>query len=270
LVTALQARQREQAYIARFDAKVRGITRLLHPVRNEVIVPTSPWADLHETEDEADRLMSLLRTGFLATETEQAMPFNRTSRYRLPGSRRGARALVFEARVYAHLPTLVSQGFDTEPATAPEATRLLEAAITTAEASDTLTLVGLASPTGWAEEARAVVASEETGRAFYHTLVLPYLADLAQMVVVFNPGDARLSPMAPLFAPMLLAEGIARATEAIARALATSSRVTVSEIVRDTGIDGATIGQALARLLEAGTHTVEDDPALGQVIRALR
>ena len=269
LVTALQAGQRERAYLARFDAKMQRLTRLLHPATGEMIVPDRPWAELRETEDAADRLMGLLRTGFLATETEQTLPLNRLSRYRMPGRKRGELALVLEARCFAHLSPLVAQGFDTAPATAEEATRLLDAIIAEAEAGDATTLVGLASPTGWSAEARALVDSEETGRAFYHPLVLPYLVDLAQMGVIFNPDDARLPPRALLFAPMLLEEGIARVTEAVVRALVTDSRVTVAEIARETGIDGATIGQALARLIEAGTHRVEVDPALGQVVRAV-
>lgn len=270
LVTALQACQREQAYISRFDAKVQKITRLRHPISGQIITPTHSWAELRETSDQADELMELLRTGFLAADIEQTLPLNRSSGYRIPVKDGNRKALILAVRLIAHLPALIEQGFDTQPATAQEATRLLDEAIRKAESEASAILVGLASPTGWSQEARNYVVSGEPGRTFYHPAVLPYLVDLDRMSIAINPGDDRLAPMAPLFAPLLLEEGIAQAIEYIKRMLRTTGRVFISEISRDTGLDIVTIGQAFARLVQSGEYAAEDDPAFGKAIARTR
>jgi excisionase family DNA binding protein len=270
LVTAVQARRREQAYITRFDAKVEGITRLLHPIRESVVDAPDDWAAVHETEDEAVKLMRLMRTGFIGADVERRMPLNRSSRYRMPGQGRKETGLIFEARIFAHLPALVEKGYDTAPATVEEATQLLDEAVERASQAQTGWLLGLASPTGWSEEAESYVASGEAGRTFYDRRVMPYLVDLERIGIIYNESDERLPPMAPLFAPLLLAEGVAQVRAYVARALATSARVGVSEIMRDTGLDAATVGQALTQMVEAGTHVLDEDPALGQVVRATR
>lgn len=266
-VTALQARQREQAFITRFDVKVRGITRLMHPTQHTVLAAPSDWVAHHETEDEAVKLMRLMRTGFIGEEIESAMPLNRVSRFRIPSTDPEVVGLVLEAHVIAHLPALVEEGFDAEPATAEEAIRILDHVVERADQDQAVWLVGLASPTGWSADAQAYVATGEAGRTFYHAQVLPYLVDLAKMCVIYKVDDDRLPPMAPLFAPMLLEEGVARVAAYLDRALTVSSKVAISEIVTETGIDVTTVGQAIKRLVEAGTHTVTKDIGLGQVVR---
>lgn len=266
LVAALEARQREQNYIRRFDTKVQRITKVWHPLRNQIISPTQPWSQLHQTSDKMVTLMQLLHTGFLEEGIEQGMPINAATRYHLPGQGEQELGLVLEARVFSHMEAFVERGFDTEPATLAELNALLDEIQRDAEGFDAAYLVGLASPTGWTEAAQAYVATGETGSTFHHRLVLPCLVDLTALNVIYNPDDERLRPLVPLFAPRLPEEEIARVIEHVKHALVLSSGVSIQDVHLETGIEEPLIRQAFGKLVSQGAHRLEELPGVGPVI----
>jgi excisionase family DNA binding protein len=266
VVNALEARQREKNYTARFDTKVQRITKIWHPLRSQIINPSQPWSQLHQATDEAETLMKLLHTGFLEEDVEQSMPLNMASRYHLPDESPKAPGLILEARMLAHLTTFVEQGYDTQPATLQELDRVLDTIVQEAEEREVAYLVGVASPTGWTAEAQEYIATGEAGSTFHHRFVLPCLVDLADLQVFHNPADDRLTPLVSLFSPRLSTEEVARAIAYIKRALVMSSGVSVQEVHAETGIDEALIHQAFSKLEENGSHRVEEIEGIGQVI----
>lgn len=267
LLSAPEARQREQSYIVRFDTKVRRITKLWHPVRQQVISPPRPWEQLHRSTDEVESLMGLLQTGFLDQSLEREMPFNIASRYTLPGSGAQQPGLILEAQVLSPLAALVKQGFATEPLGPEALTPVLERCIQIAEAQSTAYLIGIAATSGWSKEALAAIAAGEAGRTFYHPLVLPCLVDLESFALTYNAQDARIAPLAPLFAPRLPEEELERAIEVIERELRGSHGVSVADVLaEEPGMDPGLIRRAFARLVEQGTHRQEVFPDIGEVI----
>ena len=266
VVTALEARQREKNYISRFDTKVHRISKIWHPLRGQIISPSQPWSQLHQTTDDTETLMGLLHTGFLEEDVEQNMPFNMTSRYHLSGDSPKTPGIILEARVFAHLPTFVERGYDTQPATLAELDNLLDDIMQEAEKVQSAYLLGIASPTGWTAEAQDYVATGEAGSTFHHRLVLPCLVDLAELQVYHNPADDRLTPLVSVFAPRLSTEEVARAIAYVDRALLSSSGVSVQEAHAETGIEETLIQQAFEKLEKNGSHQVEQIEGIGQVI----
>lgn len=267
LLSAPEARQREQSYIVRFDTKVRRITKLWHPVRQQVISPPRPWEQLHRASDEVESLMALLQTGFLDQSLEREMPFNIASRYTLPGSGAQQPGLILEAQVLSPLAALVKQGFAAEPLGLEALTPVLERCIQLAEAQSTAYLIGVAATGGWSEKAVATIAAGETGRTFYHPLVLPCLVDLESFALTFNTRDARIAPLAPLFAARLPEEEFEHTFEVIERELRSSHGVSVADVLaEEPGMDPALIRRAFARLVEQGAHRLEVFPDIGEVI----
>ena len=75
LVTSLEARGREMAYLARFDQKLSAVTTLRHPVDGRVLSgDAAGWA--HQSSDERSSLLDALRVGYLDRALEARLPLN--------------------------------------------------------------------------------------------------------------------------------------------------------------------------------------------------
>lgn len=267
LVTTPEAKQRELSYIRRFDQKVRGISKIRHPVQESLIEAPVSWSTVHTALDESDWLLDLLGTGYLEQETEQEMPLNPVSRYSLPARVPGGTGLVLEARVISHLPSLVRLGFDTRPASLAQLLRILESCTEAAESQEAAYVLGIASTTGWDPAARAYVHDRDSsGRSFSHRLVIPFVVDLHEMTVVYDEADHRTAQLASLVAPRLAQEEVQRAIDHIGRSLLTSHGVGIQEIAEESGISEEYVRAAFGRLVEEETHRLEDVRDVGEVL----
>lgn len=264
LLVAPEARRREQNYIARFDTKVRRITKLWHPLQQQVITPPRPWDALHLESDAVETLMVLMHTGFLSENLEREMPLNVASRYTLPGAE-ARPGMILEAQVLSDLPKLVKQGFTAEPLGVDALMPVLERCAKMAEAQSAAYLIGLAATSGWSAEAIAVVAGD-VGRTYHHPRVLPCLVDLESFTLIFNAQDARIAPLAALFTPRLPEEELEYAITLIEHELASSHSVAAADLLSEPGIDTALIHRAFAHLVQQGTHRIETLPDIGEVI----
>ncbi|MBN1954842.1 MAG: helix-turn-helix domain-containing protein [Anaerolineae bacterium] len=265
LVTALEARQRERAFLTRFDYKVQRIAKLQHPISGDLLQPPSSWPDLCTTWDESERLMAMRRTGYLEREVAEGMPLNRTVRYTIPakGSRPG---LILEGRVFSHLALLLKQGFDTRPASYSELLSVLDECIEQAEAGSMTCLIGVAATSGWAAEAREYVGGRDFGRGFYHPHVIPVLVDLETMGVHYNDTDQRVTPLLSLFKPLLPHEEVGRVIEYVEQELRFSRGVSVEEVWHELGVAEEYIQNAFERLAQKRAYRVENVRTVGIVI----
>lgn len=274
LVTALEARQAERAWIARFDERIRGVASLYHPGTGEV-VRVADWAPFHEAGDETLQLMQMLNVGFLDRTAQATLPHNEYTRYRIPagalGWGRPRQALIVEARCSGHLADFVEQGFDTRPADLEELLLLLAELEKLAAEAEATTLVGLASPTGWDDAAVAHI-NDERGRAYRHPLVLPCLVDLPLGEVYFNRADERLGQLsfAELFKLPLEAEEVAVARAQIERALLGKEGLPVHELVRQLERPQAVVRRACEELAASGRFKLVKEKSLGIVLMRQR
>jgi excisionase family DNA binding protein len=266
LVTTIEAKQRELGFITQFDRKVHRIVKLRNPLIEDVVYPPFPWEELHTSQDDSERLMDLLRTGYLEEDVERELPLNAVSRYTIPPEDAKGIGLILEARVLSHLPAIVRQGFDTRPATLAELLRVLEICIEKVEASPAAYLVGIAATTGWTAEARGYIEGRDLGRSFSHNMVLPYLIDLHEMTLIYNEADQRLIPLAPLFTPYLPEDQLTSITEYIRQRLQIYDSLSLTEVAEQMKTPLETVKEATDKLVANADYRTYEVEGIGTVI----
>jgi len=271
LVTSTQAKRMELHFIHRFDRKVQAIVRLHNPLTGQVLTDL-PWTELRQSQDNEDSLMSLMGVSFLDRDVLVQMPVSPCVRYevRAPGSRPGppGSTLILEARVASRLAEYVRNGFDTQPLGLRDLNELLGAYFDAASASEAAHIVGLASPTGWDEQAHDFIASARPGRGFSHSLVMPCLVDLPRMTLTYDEVDSRLKGFVSIFRPLLVAEEVQLAVDDVRQALILSpGTLSLGQICEELPqYDKEVIQQALQELASKGTHVLEELGGVGLVI----
>ena len=271
VVRAVQARQREMSFIARFEEKVRGIAVLQHPLTGEMLRFTDgDWGRYHRASDQQERLLQLLGTGYLERRQLDILPLGLVSRFQVDegslGRRQPSQALVIEARCLSHLEAMVEQGFDTEPFRLEELMPILREAGETALAQNAATILALASTTGWDEECAAYFSASAEGRSFYHHLLMPYLVDLHTGMLHYNAADKRLTAFADLFKLPLVTEQVLGIMEHIRRELVGRSGLSADEITQALQVDRMLVERAFHRLADEGSYRLQQDDDLGLVI----
>ena len=191
LVTALEAHQREAAFIASFERKV--------------------WNQRRVLQDDSVALLNLLGVNNMESNLAEQLPANTWLRFRV-GHSSGRTTMVLDGRVISHLAEYVNAGFDTRPANLEEVIQALQQATQQAETEDIVVVLGLASTTGWDTAAIRYLGANQQGASFSHRRVLPYLVDLYSNRLLYNQFDERLKPFLDLYSLKLAGEEIARVT----------------------------------------------------------
>jgi hypothetical protein len=190
---------------------------------------------------------------------ESRGPTNAASRFvlRTGGWGKPKAALAVEAGFVSRLGVLKAQGYDAEPATAAELVTRLQAGLDQAERDGMFTVMVLASPTGWSDEAREVL----TGSAWRGRMSSGHLAvalhDLHSGQQIVDEADDRLGPLWPVLAAD---RWRAKVAEAERRALAEVSRsgmVSASDLSGQVG-RGPWSRAALRRLADSGDFSLRE------------
>lgn len=268
LVTALEARQREQAFIARFDRKVREIDRIRHPLDGQVYV-IEDWDALRRASDETAALMEYLHVGYLDKRVADRLPLNVALGFQIAGKANRA-GLSLEAQVLSNLAAHARDGFATQPATVDDLMPRLQHAIETAEADKAAVILGLASTSGWDKAALEMVSADVRGGSFTHRLVMPCLIDLLHGTVTYNTLDERLKPFAGLLTPVLAEEEIERIVHLIQETLLLRESLSLAEVMHDAPASEDLARQAFERLTRSGQYEVQEIERVGTVIVAIQ
>ena len=261
LLTSFDANRRQFLYLSRLEAKLRSVDRVPHPLTQRS-VRVADWGAVETRLEELDRIREAVGT---AAGEEQAgqLPTNPRLTYRL------ARDLVLEALVYSDLASHLKQGFVTRPTSMSELFELLSRGIGRAEASGSLTVLGLAATAGWDEEAVTLIKGDGAGRRpFYHRLVAPVLVDLATEAIVFNQTDSRLLKLAPLFSPEMAID-VVQALMAKVEALLQTDRsgVWLNELAEQYQVPAEVVGEAFDRLAAGKGYQVTGEKADRMIMR---
>lgn len=266
IVTALEARQREQAFIARFERKVRAIDRIRQPLDGQVHV-VEDWDAIQRASDETAALMEHLHVGYLDKRVADRLPLNVGLGFQIAGKANRA-GLTLEAQVISDLAAHARDGFDTQPATVEELQSRLQQTVESAEADKAAVILGLASTSGWDKAALEMVSANVQGGSFTHRLVMPCLIDLLHGTVTYNTLDERLKPFAGLFTPVLAEEEIERIAHSIQETLLLRASVSLAEVMRDAPANEDIARQAFERLARTGQYEVQEIERVGTVIVA--
>lgn len=253
LITAVDARRRELNFRDRFDRKVQGLTAVIHPITRQSI-SVKNWTAVHTTHQ--------------ATESTAAqLPVNIESCYTL-STAKGNSPLQIIGRTLSDLPAHAADGFDTEQLTAVNLLDLL-LGYTQADGGETAVVVGLASTTGWADDAIQLLQGDERGEAWAHQRIFPCLIDLETQQIYVSRADPAIEPFLSLFTLPLLEEEITAVETHVRTALKQQSSLTAIEVTAALNVtDNATLA-AFQRLAATNTYFIEDVDDVGQVIASL-
>jgi excisionase family DNA binding protein len=271
LVSSEEARQRELAFLSRFDLKVHRLDSITSPAA-ESPVPVDSWDSLRSASEAPVPASLKLATGSsVESGTVDLIPCNCGSRYEVPSTARtktdiSSKLLILEAVAYSHLPDFLGKGFDTQRVSLPELVGLLTEYARRAEAEDCPYVLGLASPTGWDEPAQAYIKDNSSGHSFRHRLLMPVLIDLAQDAVVHNELDARLKPFLPLFSARLSEEEVEEVADFVLKELVGRDGVSVDEVVEQLMVAPDTVMSAFHHLTARGDYRLHEFSDLGVVI----
>ncbi len=241
MVTALVARQREQAFISRFEERIYGIAALQNPLNGE-LVQVADWGPYHTTADESSRLLQVMGVAFLERSVLAVTPVNPSSRFEVPAAKLGfnrpRQGIILEALSHSDLDTFVRQKYVTQPAGLPDLMALLHARQAEAEQANALFVLALAAPSGWDAASAAYIGPSAEGRSYRHRLLLPLLVDLHTANLHYNTADERLRGVAGLFRLADEGEEMLRVQEWIKSTLDREFRsgIAADEVVETLGV----------------------------------
>jgi hypothetical protein len=172
-----------------------------------------------------------------------------------------ALAALFFCRTAAY----AAQGFDPSPATLEGLLRLLERAVAFLSLRRLFLVLGLASPTGWDQEAEAVVTGSEGALPYTHPRLALCLVDGFRNRLIHNPLDPRLRPYLSLFAGETEGEQVERVRRFIREAMADRLGVTAREVREALRVDEDTVRLAFSLLASEGLGEPERREGTGLV-----
>jgi excisionase family DNA binding protein len=272
VVTALEARQRELAFISRFDAKVFNIAALQHPVSGEFL-QVNDWQQFRVVWDESHRLMELLGVAYLERSLLARMPINSGVRFAIPsgalGRNRPRQGIVLEVQCISDLEAHVQRGMVTTPSNLTTLLAHLQARIDEVEQTDNLLVVALAATAGWDQESVQYVSANLEGRSFWHRLLLPLLIDLQAARLHYNVADQRLRGFVGIFTLTVQEEEVRRVAELIKEKIKAEHRqsgVTLNEIIQQFNENPGLVRRAFERLAEESCYRLMPDQQTGGIL----
>jgi excisionase family DNA binding protein len=253
VATAAEARLAEETFLRSFGQRLDEIDELPDPLSG-LAIPLRDARVAHEIES--------------PQRDDGRGPLNRASRFtlRTGGWGKPKGCLVLEARFLSRPETLREKGYDVEPIGEGELSAYLNSLISVAEGEEGFRVIVVVSPTGWTEDAAAVVARRHHAKAFRDRRVALALGDLAADRVVMDESDKRLWPFWPLVAPARYAAELARCVEEIREAVQRKNAVTLAGAVRSCRADASWVRAAFNELARGGEFTVYEAKDSGLVI----
>lgn len=263
-VTAEKARQLELTFLGRFDQCFGRRQGFSSPVDGR-------WVSLAECNVFHSEDPSLLPSSVAGAvvrygERRKILPRNSASFYLVSVKPESASPFAVGALCYSHITAYAEQGVDMVPASLGELTGILERAVELGRGRDTVYLLGIASPVGWAPAAEEAIAGSPSTRGFSSPHLAVCLVDLSSNALTFNPGDLRITNFLGLFSGELEEEAIRRVAHYIRQALLTRQSQSVAEVAEATKAASQVVHRVFALLEAEGPYVVERLKGLGQVI----
>ena len=266
LVKASQARLREVNFIQRFQARLGSIGTLRHPLTEELL-PVSNWDAFLEQGDEQGEVMRLMNKVALEADWLAKVPLNAWARYDLPVDKkqRGGPVAVL-ACCLSPLAEMLQKGFATRSLQAEELAPRLLTLGEAAQRAQTITLVLLASTTGWDASARDLVQGTGAGTAFAHRWMLVYLYDMEARQIIYNRQDSRLRGFAEIFMPLLPSEEIDEVVTAFEKEMGFYDSLTMQHALEVFPYPESTVRKAFEQMASSGRYALMEIPNMGTAV----
>jgi excisionase family DNA binding protein len=188
------------------------------------------------------------------------------------GSESGPRKVALTLHVFARSEPYESRGFDTTPADEGDLLRILDqhrAELGSGSGSGLLVL-GIASITGWSDQAAALVRGIGAGSALFDRSIALILLDPAGKGPVCSSLDDRLTPYVPLFTGETEAESLRSIGDFALGLLGRQQSVSEREVAEGLGINRELSRRALEMLAGAKGLSSEHLADFGLVLTEKR
>jgi excisionase family DNA binding protein len=261
-VQKLKARQMEQNGVNRFNQKVREIGTLRHPLTGSLLV-VEDWEQIYEKSEDLDGLMVALNTAFLDRVTLATTPRNSRIRYTLG---KGADGLVLELRFLAHLSTICKEGADDRPASLEELLVVLDELEQRYETEKSMQIVGLASPTGWSQEATDYIAPSEKGNSYSHSHIGVLLLDLRKETLIYDELNGQVAGFAGLYRLATEQEDVSSLEDKLQFDLIERGGVILADFAARVGVSEELAETAARRLVAIGKYRLIEDAEAGAIL----
>ena len=257
VVTASTAKLFEMDYVGRFDTKMHEIDSLRLPDRN-YNVPDGYWERRSQRRNRAPHMVQLLEDK--EDEHIESYPTNPTTRYEITESQylglSEQTEMIIEATVYSDLEAHAANGFDATAADIEDLLGFVNDAVREADRKDVPYLLGIASPTGWTDQIKSKIATDELARTHYSRQVSICLVDLRSGSLIYDESDPVVADNISLFERAVSAERVEACVETIQSGyLNEVGRETIGleEISTEHGFDRHIIKRAFDRLEADGS-----------------
>ena len=270
LVSRETAKAREMNFISRFDLKLSQASSLTDPVsQKKYILKVRPGG--RATFDDRDKLRKISQEKFTLKKIEDTIPLNIRSRYeiaspKLPSFAKVKGKVVIEAFSFCHLRAYLKDGFDTSPASLSDLASLISGYTKSAGQEEGYYISGVASPTGWEEEALAYIDSEEARGTFANQRLSICLLDGETGELRYNRLDERILPFLDFFTPELNSEKVEKCIGYVRDKLVLADHVSLTEAARELHISQEIAKEAFEKLVGEDNFIVDNIKEMGLVI----
>lgn len=254
-VSRVQARQMEASLLSRYRQTVEDIAAIQHPSTKETRYVDN-WEAICSQTDSREALLQILNTAFLDRKTLTTTPLNSRVRYHVPGDP----PLILELRFLARLERFCTTGADDAPASLEDIEEVLTELRHEHSHTGAAYIVGLASPTGWSQEAMAAVGKASTPE------VRLFLIDPHTGAVFYDEQDPETGKYAGLFRLPTAAEDRVSLAEQLRAELNERSGVILRDFAATLGADIQLVLEAAQEIEREGRHRLLEDASVGPML----
>lgn len=236
-----EARIMEVNFIGRFEIKMNSLPRkFFDPIRREEFeVKNSKSYTVYKYEEK---------------EVPENFPRNTELTYVVRKNRilRDDLEVIVKAKFLTHIDDLKRTYYDSKRVSLSDILSYLDQAIEEARKGKVFYVIGIASPTGFSDDVKKYVSSDEFFRNFTSYYVSVILVDLLTGEIIYNKMDDRLKSFIDLYEPELEKEKMAKYKEMIKNELLTYGYITLKKATQITGGTELMIKRIFAEIEQEG------------------
>ncbi|BCS92340.1 hypothetical protein [Metallosphaera javensis (ex Sakai et al. 2022)] len=176
--------------------------------------------------------------------------------------------VVVKAKFLCHMDSFASTLYDNRTVGLSDVLPYLDKTIEVARKGQALYVIGIASPTGFSEDLKKYVASDDFYRNFTSYYVTLCLVDLMSGEVIYNRLDERLKEYKELFEPELEVEKMERFKKVIKEELMLSGYVTLTKAIEKTGGSSLMMKKVFIQLQKEGVGRIYEEK--GEILLKLK
>jgi hypothetical protein len=258
-LAAEDARLAELNFISRFEEKMhRFPLKVFSPIESKTYTVNS-W------EEGSHRRMSEAVTDPTKPSNESCRYVVSERKYKFFGPK--LPRVIIEAISFSHLREFGECGFDVRRANLGDFLGIITRHIKSAEISQWLHILGLASPTGWDERVAGEISSDSFARNYLSRYVSVCLVDSITGEVFYNSLDKRIANFIDHFKPEFKVETIARLKKGLEEKLALKGYVAFEEFAKGVGEPRNLVLKAFYDLEKEGQGRVKFIQDVGLVLK---